>query len=336
MKRKQKKVLRVLLSIVLCLAALIAVFFLLPRPKSVSDNSFLLGKGERPLLIAHGGGNREFPDNTLEAFYNAYSIDPGCMMETDVNLTSDGVVILSHDTSLDHKSNAKGDIIEWSYEELLARRVDFNYLNSDGALNRYTDYNGNTVTPLDITYPAGVSPRDNEIFLVTTLEELITCFPDNTINVEIKQRGETGEKALDAVIELMARLDGGYNTFGRVVIASFHTNVYDKIKEYQKTYPNLKFSPNESGIILLYATHWFGLDFVYDEPVSVLQIPVSQSGLPLDTRLFISAAHRHNIAVHYWTINDESKMRELAEKGADGIMTDIPSKLKRVLDEMYN
>jgi glycerophosphoryl diester phosphodiesterase len=41
----------------------------------------------------------------------------------------------------------------------------------------------------------------------------------------------------------------------------------------------------------------------------------------------------HNIAVHYWTINDEETMRTLIEKGVDGIMTDRPTLLNSILSE---
>jgi glycerophosphoryl diester phosphodiesterase len=58
-------------------------------------NPLRVNRGDTPLLIAHGGGNQEFPDNTLEAYYHAYSIDPRVMLETDVNITKDGVIILS-------------------------------------------------------------------------------------------------------------------------------------------------------------------------------------------------------------------------------------------------
>jgi len=332
--------------IVLCVIIIFGIFFAIPRPKSVSENRFIIGKNARPLLIAHGGGNQEFPDNTLEAYYNAYSIDPDCMLETDVSLTKDGVIILSHDTTLDRKTNVTGNIIDWNYSDLISQKVDFNYENevspeSNGykvsnELITYKNFEGKEVTPLDVKYPYGVSPRDDTKFLATTLEELIKDFPNNTINVEIKQDGDVGLKALDTVIKLLSDLDVDYNTFNRIVLASFHTNVYNKIKEYQRTeYPNLKFSPNADGIILLYLTHWIGLDFIYHEPVTVLQIPQHQSILPLNFKFFIDAAHRHNIAVHYWTIDDENDMRILAKRGADGIMTDLPSRLKSVLDELY-
>jgi glycerophosphoryl diester phosphodiesterase len=335
---------KILIRIGIVLAAIVALFFLLnilPRPKSVQENKFIVGKG-RPLLIAHGGGNKEFPDNTLEAFYNAYSIDPRVMMETDVNMTKDGVIILSHDSTLDRKTNVSGDIIDWNYSDLMLEEVDFGFHNPTSSgyksyqnLVPFRTETGRTVTPLNVAYPARVSARHPYKFLATTLEELIIAFPNNAINVEIKQSGDIGLKALDAVIELMSRLDSGYNTYSRLVLASFHKEIYDQIKEYHKKDPRIMFSPNVDGAIMLYATHWFGLDFIYNEPVTVLQIPPKQGPLPLNWRHFINAAHKHNIAVHYWTINDEQEMRTLIKNGADGIMSDLPTLLKRVLDDMY-
>jgi glycerophosphoryl diester phosphodiesterase len=333
-----------LIRVGIVLAAVVALVFilnLLPRPKSVQDNKFIVGHG-RPLLIAHGGGNGEFPDNTLEAFYNAYSIDRGVMMETDVNMTKDGVIILSHDSTLDRKTDVSGDIIEWNYTDLMLEEVDFGFQNPttggykrSGTLVPYKTEAGLTVTPLDVRYPAGLSARHPSKFLATTLEELIVAFPNNTINVEIKQDGDIGLRALDAVIELMTRLDSGYNTYSRLVLASFHKEIYDKIKEYHKKDTRIMFSPNADGAIMLYLTHWLGLDFIYNEPVTVLQIPPNQGPMPLDWPHFINAAHKHNIAVHYWTINDEAEMRKLIRNGADGIMSDLPSLLKKVLDDMY-
>ena len=64
----------------------------------------------------------------------------------------------------------------------------------------------------------------------------------------------------------------------------------------------------------------------------VFQLPLEEKGFDLATKSFVNAAHRHNLAVHYWTINDEDEMRHLIEIGADGIMTDYPHRLKAVYD----
>eukprot|EP01036_Dinobryon_divergens_P053015 gene53015-70882_t len=60
-------------------------------------------------LEAHRGGRGLAPENTLAAFDNA--IDLGVTtLELDIGLTADGVVVISHDTSLnpDHTRDASG------------------------------------------------------------------------------------------------------------------------------------------------------------------------------------------------------------------------------------
>lgn len=300
-----------------------------------------------PILIAHGGGNHEFPDNTLEAFYHAYSIDPHVMMETDVNLTKDGVVILSHDTTLDRKTALTyAPIIETNYSDLITMEVDFSYHNTveprsngfnvSGLLTPYENYLGQSVTPHDVIYPEGIEPRHQTKFLATTLEELIKAFPNNLINVEIKQRGDIGLSSLTKVIELMDALDDSYNTYSRMVLASFHKEIYEQMLTLKDTtHPNLMVSPEQSSVIRFYALQLFGLSLFYRDPVSALQLPVSEFGLSLSHRAIIRNAHRHNIAVHYWTIDDPEEMRRLIDNGADGIMTNRPSILKEVIDT-YN
>ena len=334
------KILKIIGIVLASLYLLIGIFYMIPRSPAVPDNGFLVNGG-RPVIIAHGGGNHEFPDNTLEAYYNAFSIDPNFMLETDVAITRDGVVILTHDLTLDRKTNVTGFVHDWNYSDLMAQEVDFNYHSPVSGGNRtvapvpFVTYAGRNVTPLDVAYPPGVRARHPEIFLATTLEELIIAFPNNTINVEIKQTGEIGLRALASVIEMMQRLDSRYRTFDRIVLASFHDDIFAELKRYKQEIPQLMFSPNYGGAILLYVTHWIGLDFIFNEPVTVFTIPTSQGPLPLNWQHFIRAIQRHNIAVHYWTINDEAVMRDLISKGADGIITDRPGLLKAVLDDIF-
>jgi glycerophosphoryl diester phosphodiesterase len=338
---KKIKIRQIFLSLFITFG-LIALF---PRPQNFKGvNPLRITSGELPLLIAHGGGNMEFPDNTLEAFYHAYSIDQDVMLETDVNLTKDNVVILSHDRSLDQKTNLiNADIIDTNYSDLVADEVDFGYqndisgangYNTSGIFRKYTNYLGESVTPEDVDYPEGVTARHPEKFLVTTLETLITTFPNNLINVEIKQTGDIGIAALESVMELMDTLDSTYGAFERIVLATFHEEVYEAMNQYKETtHPQLMFSPEFNGVLSFFIMQTTLTSVFYHEPVAVFQLPTEQLGLSLTTELLIKTAHLHNIAVHYWTINDEETMRSLIEKGVDGIMTDIPSLLSQVLDD---
>lgn len=328
--------------VIACILAVYLVIALLPRPKSVKDNPFVIEKGAKPLLIAHGGGNKEFPDNTLEACYNAYSVDSNVMLEMDVSITRDGVVIMSHDTTLDRRTNAEGEIAEWNYTDLVAEKVNFGYYNKkvDGAYTvktPYLDYRNMQVKPRDVPgYPDGLPNRDPDVFLVTRLIDVLDAFPNNTVNVEIKQKGETGLKALAAVIKIVEER----NAFDRVVLASFHKDIYNELKNiHDKDHPELLFSPQDSGVAKLLISSAVAMDVFYNEPVAVLQIPMEQEvkgvNIHLDRKWFVKAAHRHNIAVHYWTIDDEDEMKYLISIGADGIMTNLPHTLQKIYNEVF-
>ena len=56
--------------------------------------------------------------------------------------------------------------------------------------------------------------------------------------------------------------------------------------------------------------------------VDALQVPERQRRLRIVTPRLIAAAHRHDVEVHVWTVNDPAEMRRLVDLGVDGIVTD--------------
>lgn len=335
--KNTRKIIAVAVAFVLLAYAVVAI---LPAPKNYKETNNLMKDGDLPILIAHGGGNKEFPDNTLEAFYHAYSIDNRVMMETDVSITKDGVVILSHDTTLDRKTNAKGEIIDWNYSDLIAEKVDFGYTNQSpdndyelGDMRHFTNEKGELVYPKDVNMdlPEGVR-YDPDIFLATRLEDLLICFPESRINVEIKQSGDIGLMALGEVLRLVEK----YDAYNRVVLASFHTELYEefkRLKDEGKVPESFMFSPGTAGVVKYYLLAVTGLDALFTDKIAVLQLPTEEFGIKMATEKIVKVAHDHNIAVHYWTVNDKDEMRYLIELGVDGIMTDYPMRLKEVLEE---
>ena len=332
--KKGLKITALILGGILLVYAVLAVW---PKPQNFALENPMRKDGDLPILIAHGGGNKEFPDNTLEAFYNAYSVDTRVMMETDVSITKDGVLILSHDTTLDRKTNVTGAIADWNYSDLMAQKVDFGYTNptKSGQLNgdrvKFTTRDGNEVTPLDVEYPEGVTPRDEEVFLATTLEDLIVSFPENRINVEIKQEGDLGMKCLNAVLDLLDKHDA----WDRVVLASFHEELYDEYQRLQaagEVPEAFMCSPAYDAVTEFVVMHYLKADVFFDDGMCVFQLPMEEYGIDLATKGLVDTAHSHNMAVHYWTINDPDDMRHLIEIGADGIMTDYPHLLQEVYE----
>ena len=66
-----------------------------------------------------------------------------------------------------------------------------------------------------------------------------------------------------------------------------------------------------------------------------LQVPARFGQLTLVDERFVDVAHRQGLAVHVWTIEEESEMdASSVELGVDGIITDRPTALVGVLDEL--
>ncbi len=83
-------------------------------------------------------------------------------------------------------------------------------------------------------------------------------------------------------------------------------------------------------------TQYLGVNLFDNSDFVCLQIPMEYDlgvTIPLDAKTLIRRAHRRNIAVQYWTINDADEMRRLIELGCDCIMTDDPVLLKQILEE---
>ena len=62
-----------------------------------------------------------------------------------------------------------------------------------------------------------------------------------------------------------------------------------------------------------------------------LQVPARHKGLEVVTPAFVQAAHAHGIQVHVWTVDDPYEMRRLLALGVDGLMSDRPDLLARVV-----
>ncbi|KAJ4993218.1 Tubulin gamma chain [Stagonosporopsis vannaccii] len=68
-----------------------------------------------PQAIAHRGFKARFPENTMGAFRGAVEVGADAV-ETDIHLTRDGVVVLSHDKDLKRCFGRKEKLIDCDYE----------------------------------------------------------------------------------------------------------------------------------------------------------------------------------------------------------------------------
>jgi len=79
----------------------------------------LRGPGEAPLVAGHRGDRGEAPENTIPAFRAAMAAGVG-VLETDVQLTSDGVPVLMHDRTVDRTTDGSGAVADLSLADIEA------------------------------------------------------------------------------------------------------------------------------------------------------------------------------------------------------------------------
>jgi glycerophosphoryl diester phosphodiesterase len=72
-----------------------------------------------PLVIAHRGDSAHRPENTLASFASALEVGV-TLVELDVQLTSDGAVVVIHDPTLDRTTSGRGDVRRMKLAEVRA------------------------------------------------------------------------------------------------------------------------------------------------------------------------------------------------------------------------
>ena len=74
----------------------------------------------RPIVaISHRGEHLERPENTIPAFQEAIRVGAD-FIEVDVQTTSDGKLVLSHDATVDRCTNGHGKVSEMTFEQVEA------------------------------------------------------------------------------------------------------------------------------------------------------------------------------------------------------------------------
>ena len=334
---KKYRKLKIFGIIVAVIAVFMIIINIIPPKKNVEDNPFVIDKGSRPHIAAHRGGGENNPENTMLAFREAVNTIEVDIIESDLYLTKDGYLVYNHDAYIDETCNVNGDISLEAVKKLCEDKKNRHYI-SDMTLAELEQYNfgyyfedekGQRIyKDVEDIATAGLQ--------IATVEKLFHEFyethPELMFIVEIKNGGEEGYKACKILSDTLNQ----YPEYKKqIVVGTFH----DEIEEELKTkYPDLLRGAPTGSAASFIITQMFLVNLFDGGDFACLQIPTGYDvgiELRLDKKTYIDRAHRRNIAVQFWTINDEDEMRELIKLGCDCIMTDNPKLLKKVLDEMF-
>jgi len=310
MSRKQRIIWRKLAKwlgiFLLCVAASIgAVYVYLASQTGAAavEREVFKQKNSRPLVFAHRGGGGLIPENTLEAF--VYSARMGVdVLELDIHSTADGTLVVMHDAAVDRTTDGRGRVNELTLEAV--KKLDAGYLFSpDG---------GQTF------------PFRNRKITVPTLREIFDALPEMKFNIEPKQHAPSIIKPLCALIRERKMVD-------KIIVGSFNQTTID---DFRRECPEIATSASPSEVTKFLALVKAGLTDSYSPPMQALQVPKSLGSLQVVSKEFVETAHRRNLKVHVWTINETADIQRLIEMGVDGIMTDYPDKLLTLLGRSSN
>lgn len=298
--------LRVLVIIVLLLAAAYGVLALLARP--VAHHPYFDQFTESRLVLAHGGGQRLWPDNTMPAFLGSVEIGAD-VLEIDIHQDADGVFRVIHDSTVDRTTDGTGAVANLTGAAIAALDAGYRWTVSgpDSSATDGLHYRG-----LGITIP--------------TLAEVLNGAPNTAVNIELKQ------DSADAGRALCSELRAGGNAL-RVMVASFHTA---PLKAFREACPEVATSANRSEVTLFYILARARLAAIYSPPFQAIQVPVTQGNLTVVTQHVVKAAQSRGLRVQVWTINDRAEMDRLLALGIDGLITDRPDRALSAMGRSYD
>lgn len=285
----------------------------------------------RVLNMAHGGGLREAPGNTMFAFERA--LENGTdVLEIDVNITNDGHLVVIHDTTVDRTTNGSGRVNALTLEQI--KQLD--------AADTWPEYRG--IALGQKPPPEGFTAND---FKVPTLAEVLTRYPKNLINIEIKGDGPdlAAQGFLDDVLnrrptvfdaaDELARLLAEHRRFGDVIVVAFSEAALTHFEAVADDRIDTATALASTGAF--YGTSAGPLPGARLPGKEALQPPTFFQGIEVPTKDFVTDAHANGLVVHVWLENpgeeNAATYAKLVDAGVDGIMTDYPSRLEAFLTE---
>jgi glycerophosphoryl diester phosphodiesterase len=298
--------LRRLLTAALVLAAVyIALLLVAPLLGGQAPSSPFNRPGRYgPLLIAHQGGAGVWPPETTYAYQ--HSVELGAdVLDMDIHLTKDGVIVLNHDVTVDRTTDGAGLVKDMTAAQVLA--LDAGY--------RFTTDGGRTF------------PYRGQGLRLSTLEELFQAYPDDRMNVEIKQSDPPMIAPFCAMIHQ-------YHMQDKVMTGGFDAAT---VENFRHACPDVATTMTETEGYYLLGLSWVRLTRLLHPAYTSVQVPEERflpqvnSTVTVLSPEFIAATHDLGAVVYPWTINDKPTMQRLLDWGADGINTDRPDLLLEVL-----
>jgi glycerophosphoryl diester phosphodiesterase len=243
------------------------------------------------IIIGHRGASGHAPEHTFASYQRALEIGVD-YLEQDLQMTSDGVLVVMHDPTLDRTTSCSGLVIEHSLEQVKACDA------------------GSWFAPQFATER------------VPTLRELFERYGRNVnYYIETKNPEEAPgmeEKLLELLDEFGLRARAASDW--QVLIQSFSRDSLLKLHAIDDRLPLIQLIEDEHDSAAIRAML---------PGIAEFAVGIGPSRTSVDAEL-VAAVHEHGLVVHPWTVNDPAEIRRLIALGVDGMFTDFPDRVHSI------
>ena len=290
----------------------------IPEPPA-SSVSELLALG-RPIVLAHASGEDSHPHSSLYGYVSS-AIAGVDVLDFDLWLTSDGVLVVHHDSDTGRTANEDLVVAESTFEAVHA--LDNAYWFTETCTCTDEDpsaYLFRGVRTGEVEPPAGFLP---EHFAIAAFEDVLKLFPGWVLNIEIKGNAPESFPAADE----LARLLEEYDALDRAVVTSFDDEV---VSYFHDLAPTVAMTPG-----LDVSTNFVLGGVMPPEWATIMQVPPVYEGIEVFTPAYVSAAEAAGLVTWVWPNGGETYelYKDLLAGGADGLNAANPPEALRALDD---
>jgi glycerophosphoryl diester phosphodiesterase len=117
----------------------------------------------------------------------------------------------------------------------------------------------------------------------------------------------------------------------RALVASFE---HEPMLAFRDDCPEIATSATLREGLAFYQLDRFGLGSLYRSPAVAFQFPEYFGDIHVIRPRFLEVARSFNVRVQVWTVNEEPDLARMLAMGVDGIVTDFPDRLLRLMGRL--
>ena len=244
------------------------------------------------LVIAHRGASGIAPENTLAAVKAAIEMGVD-MVELDVHQTRDDIAVVIHDKTVNRTSNGKGKVKDFTFDELQVL---------DSGSWFHPKFKNEKIPSLE-----------------SVLQE---------VKGKVKLLIEVKETKYSGIEKNIVQLLNKYDAKNWCIIQAFETGVLNNI---QKLDPSIEIHKLVVGDIPGLPLHIdnclrTGNIYKYNNTASI------NPNFKFVNKKTIQKIHGQGQKINTWTVNEQGDMEKMIKMGVDGIITNYPDQLIKMLN----